>query len=122
MITQNTANKRTHRESEIQRACVTWFKYQHPTKLLFAIPNGGARNKVEASIMAGEGVTAGVADLQLLFGNGQYFSLFIEMKAGKNGQTDKQKEFQAYCDRNKFKYVVCRSVDEFIHEVNQYLS
>lgn len=111
-----------HLESELQQACVTWFRLQHPTKLLFAIPNGGQRSKVEAKIMMGEGVVPGVADLQLLFGNGQYFSLFIEMKAGKNTQTDDQKEFQAYCDRNKFKYVVCKSVDEFINEVNDYLN
>ena len=32
------------------------------------------------------------------------------------------KEFQAYCDHNKFKYVVCKSVDEFINEVNDYLN
>lgn len=115
-------SKPRHRESEIQRACVTWFRLQHRTKLLFAIPNGGNRDAREAAIMQGEGVVAGVADLQLLWGNGTYYSLFIEMKAGKNTQSDKQKEFEAYCLKNKFKYVVCRSVDEFIIEVNSYIN
>ena len=54
-----------HIESQIQKDCVTWFRLQYPKigRLLFAVPNGGARNAKEAAIMKGEGVTAGVAAL-----------------------------------------------------------
>ena len=54
-----------HAESDIQQACVSWFRWQYPryAKLLFAVPNGGQRSAVEAKIMSGEGVMAGVADV-----------------------------------------------------------
>lgn len=46
----------------MQRMCVGWFRLQYPAvgKLLFAVPNGGARSRTEAAIMKAEGVTAGV--------------------------------------------------------------
>ena len=31
--------------------------------MLFAVPNGGGRSRIEAGIMKAEGVTAGVSDL-----------------------------------------------------------
>lgn len=114
-------HKPQHNESHLQRQCVTWFRLQHRTKLLFAIPNGGKRSKVEASIMQGEGVVAGVADLFLMFGNGKYNGMFIEMKYGTNGQTDKQQGFEMWCIKEKYKYVVCRTLEQFIHEVNDYI-
>lgn len=46
----------------------------------FAVPNGGARNKREAGILKGEGVTAGVADMILLKPSGGFASLCIEFK------------------------------------------
>ena len=57
-----------HIESQIQRACKKWFDYQYGqfAPLLFAVPNGGLRGKVEAAIMKAEGMTAGVADMILL--------------------------------------------------------
>ena len=53
-----------HIESQIQKDCVTWFRLQYPKigRLLFAVPNGGARNGKGSRDMKGEGVTAGVAD------------------------------------------------------------
>ena len=66
----------------MQRMCVGWFRLQYPAvgKLLFAVPNGGARSRTEAAIMKAEGVTAGVTDLILLLGRGGFNALCIEMK------------------------------------------
>ena len=63
-----TRKKSRHIESQIQQSCVKWFRLQFPEigLLLFAVPNGGARNKREAGILKGEGVTAGVADMILI--------------------------------------------------------
>lgn len=46
-----------HEESHLQRQCVAWFRLQYPklARLLFAVPNGGGRSKVEAGIMKAEG-------------------------------------------------------------------
>lgn len=66
----------------MQRMCVGWFRLQYPAvgKLLFAVPNGGARSRTEAAIMKAEGVTAGVTDLILLLGREGFNALCIEMK------------------------------------------
>lgn len=77
-----TRKKSRHIESQIQQSCVKWFRLQFPEigLLLFAVPNGGARNKREAGILKGEGVTAGVADMILLKPSGGFASLCIEFK------------------------------------------
>lgn len=113
--------KPVQHESELQKACVTWFRLQYPQYLLFSVPNGGSRNAIEAKRLKAEGVIPGVADLQLLFGNGQYNSLFIEMKYGKNKQSGEQVNFQLYCIKHNYKYAVCYSFDEFVSLVSKYL-
>jgi len=110
-----------HNESKIQQQCVKWMRYQHADKICFAIPNGGKRNKVEASIMSGEGVLSGVADMFLMHANNEYHGLFIEMKTPDGKQTDMQRVFEANAMLNGYKYAVCRSLDEFMNVVNEYL-
>lgn len=110
-------------ESQLQRNCVKWFRYEYKgmTKVLFSIPNGGYRTPFEAMIMKGEGVVAGVADLFLMEARGEFHGLFIEMKVGKNKQTIEQKEFEKAAKRNLFAYVVCRSFDDFKETIINYL-
>lgn len=114
-----------HIESRIQQECVRWFRLQYAGmwNLLFAVPNGGARSKVEASIMKAEGVTAGVSDLILLCPNGAYHGLCIEMKTGekKSRQTENQIEWMRAVQNVGFKYVVCRSFESFKKEITDYL-
>ena len=110
-----------HSESQLQRACVSWFRLQYPHHILMAIPNGGRRNKIEAAIMRAEGVLAGASDLLLMHPNDQYHGLCLEMKAGKGVQTESQKEFARKAWNAGYQYVVCRSFDEFMNEVNAYL-
>lgn len=69
-----------------------------------------------------EGVVSGVADLILLIPKKGYASLCIEMKYGRNGQSDNQKEWQQLAEAAGNKYVVCKSVGEFAKQVNQYLN
>lgn len=61
--------------------------------LLFHIPNGGSRNKLEAYNLKKQGVKAGVPDLCLPVARGKYHALYIELKAGKNKTTEKQDEW-----------------------------
>lgn len=112
-----------HNESQLQRDCVKWFRYQYPhlKKLFFAIPNGGKRNRVEAAIMHGEGVVAGVADLFLAVPRNDFHGLFIEMKSGKNGLTEFQADFKAAVEKHGFKMVVCHSTESFRRELEAYL-
>lgn len=113
-----------HIESEIQKACVTWFRLQHYSLRLnlFAVGNGGARSRTEAAIMNGEGVTAGVADLLLLVPNATHHGLAIEMKTAKGRQQPSQKEWQQAAEAQGYRYEVVRSFDEFKNLINEYLS
>jgi hypothetical protein len=74
--------------------------------------------------MKGEGVTAGVSDLILLFPSAGFHSLCIEVKTPSKSskQTDYQKEWQALVEAHGSKYIVCRSFDEFRIEVKRYLA
>lgn len=113
-----------HRESNLQKACVTWFRYQFPglRNMLFAVPNGGYRSKVEAGIMKAEGVVPGVSDLILLVPMGGYGALCLEMKDAKGKQSKSQREWQLETEKVGNKYAVCRSIIEFMNVVNEYLN
>ena len=115
-----------HKESAIQRSCVQWFRLQYPELrlLLFAVPNGGGRSKIEASIMKGEGVVSGVSDLILLVPNEKAHALCIEMKTPSktSRQSDNQKKWATAARDNGYDYAVVRSLDEFRWVVNDYLS
>lgn len=100
-------------EDKLQAECVKWFRLQYPKHTLFAIPNGGQRNAVTGALLKKTGTLAGVADLFLMYAVFPYNGLFIEMKVGKNKQTDSQVEFQSRAEGGCYKYEICRSFDEF---------
>lgn len=114
-----------HEESALQKTCVTWFRAQYPEHalMLFAVPNGGGRSRIESAIMKGEGVTAGVADLILLEARGGYGSLCIEMKIRDKAskQRQSQKAWQASAERAGNRYVVIRSFEAFRAVVTEYM-
>lgn len=120
-----TSRKRpTDEEHRIQCECVRWFSLQYPRLhgRLFAVPNGGRRDVTTAAKLKAEGVVAGVADLILLKSNRDYGALLIEMKTLKGRQRDSQKQWQnIVCSDGEYKYVVCRSFDDFKREVDDYL-
>lgn len=112
-----------HEESRIQQICVKWFrlKYSKLARLLFAVPNGGARRPIEGKIMKAEGTLAGVSDLILLYPSKGFHALCIEMKTKKGRQQPSQKLFQIAVEDVGYKYVICRSFDDFMNEIKSYL-
>lgn len=114
-----------HQESTLQKTCVAWFRAQYPDHalMLFAVPNGGGRSRIESAIMKGEGVTAGVADLILLEARGGWGSLCIEMKTREKGsrQRPSQKAWQEAAERAGNRYVVIRSFEAFRATVSWYM-
>lgn len=109
----------------IQQSCVRWFNFEYP-KLrgrLFAVPNGGRRDAVTGARLKAEGVVHGVSDLILLKSNHRYGALLIEMKTAKGRQSDNQRWWQSVITQNdEYKYVVCRSFNDFMREVTDYLN
>lgn len=71
-------------ESDHQAAVIRWARMQESTrpvfKLLYAIPNGGARAKATAWRLKQEGVKPGVPDLCLPVARQGFHGLYIEVK------------------------------------------
>ena len=112
-----------HGEDTLQIACVRWFDYQHAKESwsLFHVPNGGRRNQKEAARFKAMGVRAGVPDLLLLLPRHGYAYLAIELKYGKNTQTQAQKDYERRINANGGLYTVVRGIDGFIALVDWYL-
>lgn len=110
-------------EHRIQCECIRAFRYKYP-KLrhnLFSVPNGGRRDQVTGAKLKAEGALAGVSDLIFLKSNRFYGALLIEMKTPKGRQQETQKEWERKITADGYKYVVCRSVSEFMQEIEEYL-
>lgn len=124
--------KNNMEETAIQVACYKWFrnKYIEMFRLLFAVVNENESSKyqsLEEQRISGnrrrqKGVTAGVSDMILLLPRGGYGCLCIEMKAPDGVQSEAQKIWQNDVEKYGNKYVLCRSLDEFQKQVEDYLN
>lgn len=115
---------RNKEEEHLQVNCILWFDYQYPLlkKLLFAVPNGGSRNVVEATNLKKQGVRAGVSDLVLLYPCNDYPFLCIEFKALKGKQQPEQIEFQKSVESVNGLYVIIRSFEDFKNIIVKYMT
>lgn len=75
---------------------------------IFAVPNGGHRNKATAGKLKAEGVRAGVPDLLLLYPRHGYHGLVIELKVGNNSATRQQTEWMAWLKAQGYFTVIVR--------------
>ena len=114
-------------ESHEQITLIKWWnlysyvKHIHE-KCLFAIPNGGTRNAIEAKNLKAEGVRAGIPDLMLALPCGAFHGLFIEMKRVKKGRISKeQKEMLEVFGKLGYKTVVCFGFEAAKTAIEQYL-
>ena len=144
----STKQKKVQHEGQLQIACVRWFRLQYPAyaSLLFHPKNeaDGATSGKKIAINAASGVVPGVPDLILALpsykngkngvirgtmqgyllnrGTEEFYGLGIELKYGKtNNQTANQKRFQGYWQCAGYKYALCRSLEDFIKVVNDYM-
>lgn len=112
-------------EAQEQRALFQWAGYaeqQYPElKLLHHIPNGGKRDSMTAVNLKREGVKAGVPDICLPVARGQYHGLYIELKAGKNKTTAKQKEWLNALNQEGYATKVCYGWSEAGETIEKYL-
>ncbi len=75
-------------ESAHQKALFVWAQqYAIPElKWLFAVPNGGARDKITGARLRAEGVKPGLPDIGLMVARGNYQMLWIELKKPNVGK------------------------------------
>ena len=113
------------REAQEQEALFQWAAVQahkYPAlRLLYHVPNGGSRNKLEAYHLKLQGVKAGVPDLCLPVPSGGYHGLYIELKAGRNKPTPEQRAWLAALDVNGYKTAVCYGWQQAAEEIKSYL-
>ena len=118
-------NVRIDNEAGAQEALFSWIGYQlgrYPElKLAYHIPNGGKRDARTAANLKRQGVKAGVPDIHLPVARGGYHGLYIELKVGKNKQTEKQKEWQRELTKQGYLSVVCYGWQEAAEQLVNYL-
>jgi hypothetical protein len=113
-------------EHDEQVALFQWaelMKHQLPElEMMYAIPNGGMRNKVVAGKLKAEGVKAGVLDIFLPVARGEYHGLYIEMKKAIGGVVSAEQQWwinmlraQNYC------VVVCHGAGAAMVALERYL-
>ena len=113
------------REAQEQAVVISWCEMQkskYPElDMIFSIPNGGYRNKIEASNLKKTGVKSGVPDLMLAVPKDNYHGLFIEMKWGKNKCTPNQNKWILKLSKLDYEVKVCYSSMEAIDAIKNYL-
>lgn len=112
-----------HAEDDLQMQCVRWFRLQYPqlARLLHHSPNGGRRDAREGARFKQMGTQAGFPDLILLVAAQGYHALLLELKTRTGRQQDSQKEYQQLAEAQGYRYVVIRSLEAFMDEVNTYM-
>lgn len=119
-----------HEESNEQKAFVKWADMAwlpgSPSDkigdFLYAVPNGGRRDRIMAAILKGEGVRAGVPDLHFAYPWRGLPGLYIEMKAIKTGTTsENQKKWIARLRRVGYRVEVCHGFEAARKVILDYL-
>lgn len=116
-------------EHQEQAALFDWARRlegRHPQLgLMFAIPNGGLRNKIVAAKLKKEGVKAGVLDIFLpvpkIIEASYRHGLFIEMKIKPNKPTKNQLYWMGILEAEGYEVAVCYSWIEAKDKIINYL-
>lgn len=114
-------------EGRIQAECFAWFWNEYPQfrKTLFHVPNENDRsdsNIIQGAIRKSLGVVSGVSDFLFLVARGPYHGLCIEMKDERGRQKPAQIEWQSIIESQGYRYVICRSLEQFKIIIKEYLS
>lgn len=119
--------RRTEHELQaaVIAACDALAQTDERYAMIFAIPNGGARDKVTAGKLKAEGVRAGVPDLFLACAggpNGQQHGLFIELKIKPNRPRTNQMDWMQRLRKRGYACEVCYdSVQAVMDAIAEYL-
>lgn len=105
--------RRARHEDAIQRAVFNHLRTRGaPDMVAFHVPNGGKRSKVEAAIMKGLGVTAGIPDV-IIIKDRQVFAL--ELKALKGRRTDAQRDMLLALEKAGAITAIVYGLDQALH-------
>lgn len=109
-------------EDEEQEALFDWAADQPALSCMFAIPNGGFRNKATAVRMKRTGTKAGVPDIFLPIASHGFHGLFIEMKRTKGGSVSQaQRDTMERLTHEGYCCKVCKGFEEARIAIIDYL-
>ena len=104
-------------ESKIQQEIFNYYnnnyclKHHNHRGLIFAVPNGGTRNKIEAITLKSTGTLKGVSDLIVTLPNGKL--VYIEIKTETGKQSPEQIDFQKRVEDLGYDYYLIRNLYKF---------
>lgn len=113
-------------EDEEQIALMQWaavMSGRYPElRLMYHIPNGGARSKPEAVRFKAMGVKKGVPDICLPVARGQFHGLYIELKRQRGGKaSDEQKQWIEDLRGQGYAATVCKGWKQAAGTIEIYL-
>ncbi|MEJ2905056.1 VRR-NUC domain-containing protein [Pedobacter panaciterrae] len=111
-------NHKSEAEMQAEIFQYFWNEYPKTRRLLFHVPNGGSRNKIEAVRLRAQGVVKGVTDFILLGLNGM---VGIELKIPGGIISDDQQKIHSAWIKQGYKVCVCWSKEEAISIIKQEL-
>ena len=122
-----------HPEEDLQKACCQWYDLQWGERringvkigrLLHHSPNGGKRSKKEAARFKAMGTRAGFPDFWLGIPVNGCPYLCVELKTLNkgSGHSENQRDYERLVTAMGARYVVVRTLQEFINAVNDYLA
>lgn len=115
-------------EAQHQANVIKWSRQPHiraqwpELALLFHIPNGGTRDKIEARHLKQQGVKRGVPDLCLPVSRGRYHALYIEMKTETGRATTDQIEWGERLLAQGNMWEICHGWESAVRVLEWYLS
>lgn len=112
-------------EAQHQKAIFDWawlVRNKYPElALLYHVPNGGSRNKIEAANFKRQGVKAGVPDLCLPVPRGRYHGLYIELKTEKGRTSSTQENWIRELNKQGYFAKVCHGWQSAVRVIEWYL-
>lgn len=122
---KRVGKKPEQREAIEQEALFRWVSFYRgycpDVDLLYHIPNGGKRDAKEAAHLKRQGVRAGIPDLCLPVPRGGFHGLYIELKAGENKPTEKQKGWLDALTKQGYATAVCYGWQAAKEVIEKYL-
>ena len=99
-------------EDKLQAECFQWFHNTYPQfrGLLYAVPNGGKRDKITANKMRATGLVPGIPDLQAHY-KGK--TIFFELKTDKGRVSVEQFKIHNKLVDQDFSVFIIRRLGEF---------
>lgn len=126
MATRTQVGLAVPSESVEQQCLFRWAAYQRgkypELDLMYHIPNGGKRGKVEAIHFKAEGVKAGVPDICLPVPRGGWHGLYIELKRREGGRVSpEQTKWLEDLMRQGYYTAICRGWEDAQRVILAYL-